>query len=183
MDDLLNLQKLSVVATITTLLSEKLGITDKTVSEYIIHLAKSSKNLQDFSAQLQDTGVEFSELIVKQLFSIICNEKPRNRSRSTHKLAKGDIIEVVVKSVLKSSIIVVLDNGLEVEVSGSVEAERGDKLRAKVFDEDSLELKIISNKTESSNPYYSAPKSYGELTGIKLDTDSAIKPRISSPEL
>ena len=116
MDDLLNLQKLSVVATITTLLSEKLGITDKTVSEYIIHLAKSSKNLQNFSAQLQDTGVEFSELIVKQLFSIICNEKPRNRSRSTHKLAKGDIIEVVVKSVLKSSIIVVLDNGLEVEV-------------------------------------------------------------------
>lgn len=181
---MLELQKLSIVAKVNAILKEKIGISDKTVSEYIIHLAHNSKSFEDFCTQVLETGADFSELVIKQLFSIITDVKPRNRSRSVHKMQKGDVIEVIVKTVLENSIIVVYERDLEIEIKYSGQVERGDKIKAKVIqDQDPVELEVIKKNLAASNPYYSAPKAYGGLTGIRLEKETPSKPRISSPEL
>ena len=185
MEDLLELQNLSIIATVNAILTEKLGISDKSLSEFIIHLAKSSQGLDSFTLSLLENGAEFPEKLIHHLFTVIRSEKPRARSRSSHRFQKSEIIPVTIKSLFSSSLIVTLEGSqdLELPLPPSFPYDRGDKLQAKVLSTSPLTLELQDSIKQSTNPYYSAPRQYGELTGIKLDTETSSKPRISSPEL
>jgi ATP-dependent RNA helicase DHX8/PRP22 len=183
MDDLLKLSQLSVLSNVMKIISEQFGISDKVVSEFIIHLARASGDLEEFRKKLREGELDCPEVTAEKLFSLILGDKQRSRSRSLHRLRKNEIIEGKVKLSTLDSLVVILDTGHEVEVEDvDEEYQRNSKVKLRVLKEDPLRLEVLKTKMKASNPYFSAPKTYGKLTGIKLETETS-KPRISSPEL
>ena len=184
MDDLLKLSQLSVLSSVMKILSEQFSISDKVVSEYVMHLARSSSSAEDFSKKLKEGDLDCPSETCQSLYSLILGEKTRNRSRSLHRLHKNEIIEAKVKLSTLDSLSIILPSGHEFEIE-DVDAEypRNSKVQVRVLKVDPLKLEVVKSKQRATNPYFLAPKTYGKLTGIKLETEVPAKPRISSPEL
>ena len=62
MDDLANLQYLSLVSKVCKELDNHLGISDKTLAEFIIDLAKKNPELPAFRAALAENGAEHRQM-------------------------------------------------------------------------------------------------------------------------
>lgn len=71
MSDLDALQKIGLVSKICAELDNHLGFSDKTLAEFIIHLAASNDNPKAFQAALSQNGAEFPESFVQNLLRII----------------------------------------------------------------------------------------------------------------
>ncbi|GMH39385.1 hypothetical protein BSKO_07283 [Bryopsis sp. KO-2023] len=71
LNDLLQLDHLSLINKVTSELENHLGIKDKTLSEFVIDLAKKSKNSDDFRKKLVEFGAEMTETLVERLWSLI----------------------------------------------------------------------------------------------------------------
>lgn len=184
MNEFLELQELSVLASVSKIITEKFGISDGVLSEYIIHLAKTLKSSGELAEKLGKEGLEINEGVAKQIFLAVNVEKPRHRSRSLHNMHKGDVIEVQVKTVIDDEVTVSIPPGIEVQIPcKDNDYRRGERLQVRVCGEEPLKLEILEPAAKASNPYFSATRSYGKLTGIKLDSETPSKPRISSPEL
>jgi hypothetical protein len=52
-------------------LENNLGISEKTLAEFIIELAKGNKNVKDFRKALDENGAEMPESLVETLWNII----------------------------------------------------------------------------------------------------------------
>jgi ATP-dependent RNA helicase DHX8/PRP22 len=77
---LAELQQLSLVSRVTTTLENHLGIADKTLSEFIIELAKDSKDVQSFRQSLNENGAEMPEQLVHTIWNLIQKMLPgKNR--------------------------------------------------------------------------------------------------------
>ena len=61
---------LNVVGKLTTEIEKHLGINEKTLSEYIIELARTSV-LNDFRVKLKEEGGEFPQALVDHWYSFI----------------------------------------------------------------------------------------------------------------
>ncbi|KAJ2156685.1 DEAH-box ATP-dependent RNA helicase prp22 [Coemansia sp. RSA 552] len=71
------LEYLSLVSKVTNEISNHTGISDRDVSEYIIHLHNESKGVVEFRQKLDQDECGFSEALVQTLFRVITTMKPK----------------------------------------------------------------------------------------------------------
>ncbi|XP_055533489.1 ATP-dependent RNA helicase DHX8 [Wyeomyia smithii] len=76
MDELEQLEHLSLVSKICTELENHLGLNDKDLAEFIIDLADKNPSLDSFKKVLAENGAEFSESFTSNLLRIIQLMKP-----------------------------------------------------------------------------------------------------------
>lgn len=70
------LQELSLISKICTELDSYLGLSDKTLAEFIIHLADTHDNANSFRVALNENGADFPASLSDNLFRIIRAMKP-----------------------------------------------------------------------------------------------------------
>lgn len=70
------LQELSLISKICTELDSYLGLSDKTLAEFIIHLADTHDNANSFRVALNENGADFPASLSDNLFRIIRTMKP-----------------------------------------------------------------------------------------------------------
>ncbi|CRL07030.1 CLUMA_CG020002, isoform A [Clunio marinus] len=76
MDELEKLEHLSLVSKICMELENHLGLNDKDLAEFIIHLAEENPKLEDFKKELIKNGAEFNDSFITNLLRIIVLMKP-----------------------------------------------------------------------------------------------------------
>nr|CAH7767740.1 unnamed protein product [Callosobruchus chinensis] len=82
MNELEKLEYLSLVSKVCTELENHLGMNDKDLAEFIIHLSKENNTLESFKKALLENGAEFSDSFVSNLLRIIQHMQPKKKSRS-----------------------------------------------------------------------------------------------------
>ncbi|XP_070505964.1 ATP-dependent RNA helicase DHX8 [Chironomus tepperi] len=97
MDELEQLEHLSLVSKICTELENHLSINDKDLAEFIIHLAEQNPKIEDFRKALVQNGAEFSDSFTSNLMRIICLMKPSLKKKSgqtafTEKSSEKDVL-------------------------------------------------------------------------------------------
>ncbi|KAJ2859454.1 DEAH-box ATP-dependent RNA helicase prp22 [Coemansia aciculifera] len=78
--ELHRLEYLSLVTKVTNELSNHIGISDKDVAEYIIHLHDASKGFANFKQKLDQDDCGFSDTFVQTLHRLISTMKPKKRN-------------------------------------------------------------------------------------------------------
>lgn len=76
MDEVQKLEHLSLVSKICTELENHLGMNDKDLAEFIIHLAEKNPEQEAFKRVLAENGAEFSDSFITNLLRIIQHMKP-----------------------------------------------------------------------------------------------------------
>ena len=66
-----DLQKLQLVSKVCAELDNHLGLSDRTLAEFIIHLAYEHQNARSFNAALAANGAEFPSAFAESLFTLI----------------------------------------------------------------------------------------------------------------
>lgn len=87
MDEVEKLEHLSLVSKVCTELENHLGINDKDLAEFIIHLANKNTSQDAFKKVLLENGAEFSDSFIANLLRIIQHMKP-SRSSSSYDTGK-----------------------------------------------------------------------------------------------
>ncbi|KAJ8025069.1 ATP-dependent RNA helicase DHX8 [Holothuria leucospilota] len=77
MDELKKLEHLSLVSKVCTELDNHLGLNDKDLAEFIIHLAEKNDTEESFKAVLLENGAEFPESFISNLLRLIQRMKPK----------------------------------------------------------------------------------------------------------
>mmetsp|Transcript_29398 Transcript_29398/g.49813 ORF Transcript_29398/g.49813 Transcript_29398/m.49813 type:complete len:1136 (+) Transcript_29398:78-3485(+) len=88
MSGLKKLQHLSLVQKVCEELENHLGINNKDLAEFIIHLASKAKNGQDFQKKVSENGAELKSAFAESLYRIISVMKPKSNVESGKKKAK-----------------------------------------------------------------------------------------------
>lgn len=83
MDELRQLEHLSLVSKVCTELENHLGLNDKDLAEFIIHLAETNDTFEKFKAALDKNGAEFPDSFVANLLRIIQHMKPKKQSSTS----------------------------------------------------------------------------------------------------
>ncbi|KAM6898770.1 ATP-dependent RNA helicase DHX8 isoform 1-T1 [Lycodopsis pacificus] len=91
-DELSQLEYLSLVSKVCTELDNHLGISDKDLAEFVIDLAEKQPTFDGFKALLLQNGAEFTDSLVGNLLRLIQTMRPPSKS-STSKVS-----EAVVKT-------------------------------------------------------------------------------------
>ena len=89
-DDLYQLEFLSLVAKITQELENHVGISDKTLAEFVIDLHDKSTTLADFTGRLTAVGANLPESFVQNLDRLILRMHPRFKKKKKQKTDKGE---------------------------------------------------------------------------------------------
>ncbi|KAF5295341.1 hypothetical protein FQR65_LT01531 [Abscondita terminalis] len=76
MNEIEKLEHLSLVSKVCTELENHLGINDKDLAEFIIHLSEKHSSLETFKKVLVENGAEFSDSFASNLLRIIQHMKP-----------------------------------------------------------------------------------------------------------
>ena len=77
MDDLAKLQYLSLVSKVCAELDAHLGVSDKTLAEFIIDLAQKHPELGAFRAALDENGAEFPASFASNLLALVAKMMPK----------------------------------------------------------------------------------------------------------
>ncbi|KAF1964471.1 hypothetical protein BU23DRAFT_62367 [Bimuria novae-zelandiae CBS 107.79] len=81
MDDLANLEFLALVAKVTDEIQNHVGVSDKTLAEFIIDQHANAKGLDDFETQLKEIGAEFPASLVKSIDRLILTLHPKYKNK------------------------------------------------------------------------------------------------------
>ena len=57
-------------------LEEEIGLRDKTLSEFVLTLARDSKSVNDFEKALEENGAEFTIDLINSLYAMITRLLP-----------------------------------------------------------------------------------------------------------
>ncbi|RZF38410.1 hypothetical protein LSTR_LSTR006536 [Laodelphax striatellus] len=98
MDEVEKLEHLSLVSKVCTELENHLGLNDKDLAEFIIHLAEENDTFETYKAALIENGAEFSESFVANLLRIIQHMKPRKGKSSSKKNSEAALTEPSTKT-------------------------------------------------------------------------------------
>ncbi|XP_056637616.1 ATP-dependent RNA helicase DHX8 [Diorhabda sublineata] len=79
MNELQKLEYLSLVSKVCTELENHLGMNDKDLAEFIIHLSEKNNTLETFKIALIENGAEFSDSFISNLLRIIQHMKPKEQ--------------------------------------------------------------------------------------------------------
>ncbi len=82
MDDLGQLELLSLYSRITSELQNHLGISDKTVAEFVVDQHAKCQSLDDFRRLLQDMGADFPPSLIESIDRLILTMHPKHRNRN-----------------------------------------------------------------------------------------------------
>eukprot|EP00112_Aurelia_sp_Birch-Aquarium-sp1_P006162 Seg1687.9 transcript_id=Seg1687.9/GoldUCD/mRNA.D3Y31 product="ATP-dependent RNA helicase DHX8" protein_id=Seg1687.9/GoldUCD/D3Y31 len=85
MDDLLKLEKLSLVSKVCTELENHLGMNDKTLAEFVIMLGEKSKTVEKFKKNLDKNGADFPESLITNLYRLMQKLKPGKKKKKEEK--------------------------------------------------------------------------------------------------
>ncbi|KDR85685.1 hypothetical protein GALMADRAFT_234699 [Galerina marginata CBS 339.88] len=75
--DITQLEFLSLVNKIAQEIDNHIGVTDKTVAEFVISIHEQSKTSPDFKAQLSETGAAFSDSLIESIDRLILSLHPK----------------------------------------------------------------------------------------------------------
>ena len=81
MDDLESLELLSLVSKVTSELQNHLGITDKTLAEFVIAQHSNCQTLADFKSQLESMGADFPQSLVESVDRLVLTMHPKFRGK------------------------------------------------------------------------------------------------------
>lgn len=81
MDELAGLEFLSLVAKVSDEIQNHVGVSDKTLAEFIIDQHANAKGLDDFETQLKDIGAEFPPTLVKSIDRLILTLHPKYKGK------------------------------------------------------------------------------------------------------
>ncbi|XP_044754578.1 ATP-dependent RNA helicase DHX8 isoform X2 [Coccinella septempunctata] len=96
MDELEKLEYLSLVSKVCTELENHLGLNDKDVAEFIIHLSEEHETFPAFKKALTEIEAEFSDSLIKNLLRIIQHMRPKKKKSSlgpSNSLEKEELAE------------------------------------------------------------------------------------------
>eukprot|EP00923_Selenidium_pygospionis_P024373 GHVN01042270.1.p1 GENE.GHVN01042270.1~~GHVN01042270.1.p1 ORF type:complete len:1135 (+),score=156.61 GHVN01042270.1:80-3484(+) len=79
MDELEELERLSVISKVAREINNHLGIKDKDVAEYVVHLGKNSGSIDEFHSQLLDAECDVSTSLATHLFKLIGASSSKKR--------------------------------------------------------------------------------------------------------
>ncbi|TWU77293.1 DEAH-box ATP-dependent RNA helicase prp22 [Metarhizium rileyi] len=83
MDDLLNLELLSLVSKVTSELQNHVGISDKTLAEFLISQRLESSSTDDFRNRLDKIGADFPPSLVDSLDRLVLSMHPKFKGKGT----------------------------------------------------------------------------------------------------
>ena len=84
MDDLENLEFLSLVSKVTSEIQNHLGVSDKTLAEFVIDQHAGAKGVADFKEQLEAMGAEFPQSLVESIDRLILTLHPKYKNKSAN---------------------------------------------------------------------------------------------------
>lgn len=87
MDDLENLEFLSLVSKVTSEIQNHVGVSDKTLAEFVIDQHAKSKGVADFKEQLEAMGAEFPQSLVESIDRLVLTLHPKNKKGANGKRA------------------------------------------------------------------------------------------------
>ncbi|XP_023311551.1 ATP-dependent RNA helicase DHX8 isoform X2 [Anoplophora glabripennis] len=90
MNEVEKLEYLSLVSKVCTELENHLGMNDKDLAEFIIHLSEKNNTPDTFKKALIENGAEFSDSFMSNLLRIIQHMKPKNKSGEDQKVQEKD---------------------------------------------------------------------------------------------
>ncbi|CAH0554543.1 unnamed protein product [Brassicogethes aeneus] len=85
MNEVEKLEYLSLVSKVCTELENHLGMNDKDLAEFIIHLSETHDTVSSFKKVLVENGAEFSDSFVSNLLRIIQHMRPRKSGQNSSK--------------------------------------------------------------------------------------------------
>ncbi|XP_044265343.1 ATP-dependent RNA helicase DHX8 [Tribolium madens] len=83
MNEVEKLEYLSLVSKVCTELENHLGMNDKDLAEYIIHLSEKHDTVDSFKKVLVENGAEFSDSFVSNLLRIIQHMRPKKTNQTS----------------------------------------------------------------------------------------------------
>jgi ATP-dependent RNA helicase DHX8/PRP22 len=83
MDEVENLQHVTLVSKTCTNLENHLGLNDKDLAEFIIALHEKNDTFETFKNVLIDNGAEFSDSFIANLLRIIQHMKHKHKKESS----------------------------------------------------------------------------------------------------
>jgi ATP-dependent RNA helicase DHX8/PRP22 len=83
MEELQNLEYLSLVSKICTELDNHLGVNDKDLAEFIIHMAQSSDSYDIFRKNLAENDADFPDSFSSNLYRIVQKMLPTQPKKTT----------------------------------------------------------------------------------------------------
>jgi ATP-dependent RNA helicase DHX8/PRP22 len=87
MDDLANLEFLSLVSKVTSEIQNHVGVSDKTLAEFVIDQHATSKGVADFKDQLEAMGAEFPQSLVESIDRLVLTLHPKYKKGANGKNA------------------------------------------------------------------------------------------------
>jgi len=90
MDDLENLEFLSLVSKVTSEIQNHLGVSEKTLAEFVIDQHASCAGVADFKAQLEAMGAEFPQSLVESIDRLVLTLHPKYKKGANSKQAHAE---------------------------------------------------------------------------------------------
>jgi ATP-dependent RNA helicase DHX8/PRP22 len=84
MDDLANLEFLSLVSKVTSEIQNHVGVSDKTLAEFVIDQHANCKGVDDYKRQLEEMGAEFPQSLVESIDRLILTLHPKYKNKSAN---------------------------------------------------------------------------------------------------
>ncbi|KAH4807348.1 hypothetical protein HBH61_133780 [Parastagonospora nodorum] len=85
MDDLANLEFLSLVSKVTSEIQNHVGVSDKTLAEFVIDQHASCKSVTEYKDQLEAMGAEFPQSLVESIDRLILTLHPKYKKSANGK--------------------------------------------------------------------------------------------------
>ena len=95
MEDLESLEFLSLVSKVTSELQNHLGITDKTLAEFVIAQHAKCSTLADFKSQMEAMGAEFPPSLVESIDRLVLTMHPKYKGKRSLEAVKQSTSEDV----------------------------------------------------------------------------------------
>ncbi|KAF2083564.1 pre-mRNA-splicing factor ATP-dependent RNA helicase prp22 [Saccharata proteae CBS 121410] len=90
MDDLSSLELLSLVSKVTSELQNHLGISDKTLAEFVIDQHSKCSSLPEFKSSLEEMGAEFPQSLVESIDRLVLTLHPKYKSKKANGAKDAD---------------------------------------------------------------------------------------------
>ncbi|CAZ80890.1 unnamed protein product [Tuber melanosporum] len=81
LEDLQNLEYLSLVSKITTELGNHLGIDDKTLAEFVINLHQQTSSPEEFKKIIASHGVDFPDSLITSIDRLVLTMHPKHKNK------------------------------------------------------------------------------------------------------
>ncbi|KAH6862186.1 P-loop containing nucleoside triphosphate hydrolase protein [Alternaria alternata] len=154
MDDLANLEFLSLVSKVTSEIQNHVGVSDKTLAEFVIDQHAKCKGVTDFKNQLEAMGAEFPQSLVESIDRLILTLHPKYKNKGANVKESGangeDGGDATDRKTRVFKGLAIPDKDVDYEVADE-ESEK-DAPQADALDDTFAMLEGLAGKAPSSKP-------------------------------